>query len=330
MAAALRSTSSAQNQTGATFSVTKPAGATDGDLLVAFQCTAFDLSGAQPVAPSGWTLLDRTLYAANACDLACFYRVVSGDGASYTFNNSVGAMSPSSNVRINCWSGAASAPGTATKNTGSGTFPLALAVTTTAANSYVSGAYGINFSLGTTIDPTPSGLSDQGQLGNSTVAMNSGNVLQASAGSSGDKQADLNASQSWAALLTWIGPSSPAPTAAFSGTPTSGDAPLEVAFTDESTGSPTSWLWEKNDGSGYVNFEGTPTAQNPTEEFAAGTWDVKLTATNAGGSDAEEKLDYITAEAPPAGGGSGMSPGRPLAMSRVGGGTILRHRLGSK
>ena len=89
------------------------------------------------------------------------------------------------------------------------------------------------------------------------------------------------------------------PVAAFSGTPLSGTAPLTVTFTDASTNTPTSWLWEKNDGSGWVNFDGTPTAQNPSEDFAVGTWSVRLTATNAAGSDAETKTDYITADAPP-------------------------------
>lgn len=85
------------------------------------------------------------------------------------------------------------------------------------------------------------------------------------------------------------------PVAAFSGTPLSGDAPLEVTFTDASTNTPDEWLWEKNDGSGWESFS---TSQNPVESFAAGTWDVRLTASNAGGEDAEEKLDYVTAEEP--------------------------------
>ncbi len=97
------------------------------------------------------------------------------------------------------------------------------------------------------------------------------------------------------------------PVADFTGTPTSGTAPLSVAFTDTSTGTPTSWLWEKNDGSGWVNFSGTPTVQNPTESFAAGTWSVRLTATNADGSDTKTRTNYITVAAPAAetpGGGS--------------------------
>jgi hypothetical protein len=96
-----------------------------------------------------------------------------------------------------------------------------------------------------------------------------------------------------------------APVAAFSGTPLSGTAPLSVVFTDSSTNTPTSWLWEKNSGSGWVNFAGTPTVQNPTESFAAGTWSVRLTATNAGGSDPEEKTNYVVVTA--------ASGGHPMA-----------------
>ena len=87
-----------------------------------------------------------------------------------------------------------------------------------------------------------------------------------------------------------------APVAAFSGTPLSGYANLSVTFTDASTNTPTSWSWEKNDGSGYTVFS---TSQSPVESLGLGTWDIKLTATNAGGSDAEEKLDYVTASVRP-------------------------------
>ena len=96
-----------------------------------------------------------------------------------------------------------------------------------------------------------------------------------------------------------------APVADFTGTPLSGAASLSVAFTDSSTNTPTSWLWEKNDGSGWVNFAGSPTAQNPTESFAAGTWSVRLTATNASGSDTKTRTNYITAVAAATGGPGG-------------------------
>lgn len=81
---------------------------------------------------------------------------------------------------------------------------------------------------------------------------------------------------------------SPLVTANFSGTPTSGVAPLTVNFSDLSTGSPTSWSWAFGDG-------GTSTAQNPSHAYAAaGTYNVTLTATNACGSDGETKNAYIT------------------------------------
>jgi PKD repeat protein len=86
--------------------------------------------------------------------------------------------------------------------------------------------------------------------------------------------------------------SPPPPTAEFSGTPTSGDFPLTVSFTDASTGAPTSWSWTFGDG-------GTSTAQNPSYEYTAeGTYAVSLTATNAYGSDVETKTDYITVTDP--------------------------------
>lgn len=77
------------------------------------------------------------------------------------------------------------------------------------------------------------------------------------------------------------------PTAAFSGSPTSGEAPLTVTFTDASTDA-TSWSWDFGDG-------GTSTSENPSHTYtAAGTYTVALTATNACGSDTYTRTDYIT------------------------------------
>jgi parallel beta-helix repeat protein len=82
----------------------------------------------------------------------------------------------------------------------------------------------------------------------------------------------------------------PAPVAAFAATPLSGDAPLEVQFTDASTGSPTSWSWDFNND-GIIDS----TDQNPSHTYTvAGTYSVNLTVTNEGGSDSEVKTDFIT------------------------------------
>lgn len=85
------------------------------------------------------------------------------------------------------------------------------------------------------------------------------------------------------------------PVAAFSGTPLIGLAPRSVTFTDASTNTPASWLWEKSsDGVSWSNFSGTPTAQNPVEIFGGGTWSIRLTATNSAGSNQLVKSNYLT------------------------------------
>jgi PKD repeat protein len=92
-----------------------------------------------------------------------------------------------------------------------------------------------------------------------------------------------------------LGPPPPPvpPTAAFSGSPTSGDAPLAVSFTDTSTGAPASWLWDFGDGT-------TSTLQNPSHTYSdPGTYTVALTVSNAAGSDTETKVGYITVGAAP-------------------------------
>jgi thermitase len=81
------------------------------------------------------------------------------------------------------------------------------------------------------------------------------------------------------------------PTAAFSGTPTSGTAPLGVAFSDQSSGSPTSWSWNFGDG-------GSSTAQNPSHTYTvAGSYTVSLRVSNSSGSDTEVKTGYISVSA---------------------------------
>jgi PKD repeat protein len=79
------------------------------------------------------------------------------------------------------------------------------------------------------------------------------------------------------------------PVAAFSGTPTNGTTPLSVSFTDSSTNTPTSWLWDFGDGNSTGN-----TDQNPVHLYTSGTYNVNLTATNGYGSDYEYKSSYIT------------------------------------
>ena len=89
-----------------------------------------------------------------------------------------------------------------------------------------------------------------------------------------------------------VGPPSP-PVAYFSGSPTIGNAPLDVAFTDSSTGSIDSRSWDFGDG-------GSSSAQNPSHTYTdPGTYTVSINVTGPGGSDTNTRTNYITAELPP-------------------------------
>jgi PKD repeat protein len=79
------------------------------------------------------------------------------------------------------------------------------------------------------------------------------------------------------------------PTAYFVGYPTSGLAPLDVTFSDQSTGAITGWHWVFGDGTTYDGQ--TP----PIKTYSTGLWTVSLTVTGPGGSDTFTRTDYINA-----------------------------------
>jgi PKD repeat protein len=85
----------------------------------------------------------------------------------------------------------------------------------------------------------------------------------------------------------------PSPTAAFSGTPLSGIAPLTVNFTNQSSGNIDTCAWDFGDG-------GTSSScGNPSHEYTtAGVYTVSLDVSGPGGSTTETKTDYITVYEP--------------------------------
>jgi PKD repeat protein len=99
-------------------------------------------------------------------------------------------------------------------------------------------------------------------------------------------------------LIVSTSQATPPPVAGFTGVPTSGSAPLNVQFTDTSTSGPNAWAWDfQNDGT--VDS----TARNPRFTYtSAGTYSVKLTASNSGGSDTFVRTSYVTVAAGPAAG----------------------------
>jgi len=78
------------------------------------------------------------------------------------------------------------------------------------------------------------------------------------------------------------------PRSNFTGTPTTGAAPLTVAFTDMSANA-TAWNWTFGDGS-TVNAS----VQNPSHTyFSTGNYTVALNASNPGGFDTMTKAGYV-------------------------------------
>jgi len=78
------------------------------------------------------------------------------------------------------------------------------------------------------------------------------------------------------------------PVAGFSSNVTTGNAPLSVAFTNASTGSPTSWKWTFGDG-------GISNEINPVHTYTrAGKYTVSLTVKNDVGISILKNPRYIT------------------------------------
>ncbi len=101
------------------------------------------------------------------------------------------------------------------------------------------------------------------------------------------------------AALNCIGGSSTTPNAQFSGTPTSGNTPLSVQFTDQSTAGTGATITNRS----WTFTGGNPassTAQNPSVTYSVpGTYTVSLTVTNSLSlSDNETKTAYITVTQP--------------------------------
>lgn len=80
----------------------------------------------------------------------------------------------------------------------------------------------------------------------------------------------------------------PPPVAEFIGFPTTGSPPLNVNFTDQSTGQVDTWSWDFGDG-------GSSTQQNPIYQYTSvGNYTVSLTVSGPGGDNTETKVNYIS------------------------------------
>jgi PKD repeat protein len=99
--------------------------------------------------------------------------------------------------------------------------------------------------------------------------------------------------------------------AGFEAAPGAGPAPLEVAFSDRSSGAVTAWSWDFGDGTGSG-------AAAPRHVYAQpGRYTVMLTVSGPGGSDSLVQADLVQVQQPAPVAGFECSPGQGPAPLTV-------------
>lgn len=213
--------------------------------------------------------------------------VFGATGATHTVTGSI--VDPTKPFRVTlCWT---DAPGPTTGAPWVNNLDLTVTIgATTYRGNVFTGANSVAGGAADTRNNTESVFLPIGTSGAFTVTVTATNI----AGDGVRNNADTT-DQDFALVIYNGTESALPPTAAFVGTPTTGNAPLNVAFTDQSTGTVSSWAWDFGDG-------GTSTSQNPSHTYtAAGTYTVQLAVSGGAGSDSEVKTSYITVNpAPPA------------------------------
>src|SRR5208283_514399 len=169
----------------------------------------------------------------------------------------------------------------------SGNGPLSVNFTDTSGNSPTSWSWSFGDGAVTTIQNPSHTYATVGAPTTYTVTLVVGNGYSASSASLG------------------IFVTEPSPGAGFSASPTSGNGPLSVNFTDTSGNSPTSWSWSFGDGA-------VTTIQNPSHTYGAvgapTTYTVRLIATNVYGSGTVTQVNYISVTEPGPSAGFSASP----------------------
>jgi len=327
MAAPTLRSSSMRNVNNAnitTVTINTPAGTASGDLLLA-GLEFFVVPGTTTptfTPPSGWTLLRQDNQVVTdtfgKSFFLWYYKVAGGsEPSSYTFTCSVTAYTFGFISAItNAGTPEAHAENESTASSASIIHP---SVTTLGPDRLVFYLAAINSGGGA---HTPAaGFTELFEDNNSNIGdgdRSFGYKLFTAAGATGTFNTTLASSTTNRKVGFTVavpGIAAPPPVANFTGTPLTGNWPLTVAFTDASTGSPTSWAWTFGDG-------GTSSSQNPSHTYAAaGTYTVTLVATNAGGSDTKTRTGYVTV-GNPSGTFTKVVFGDHLKVTDLGGGVI--------
>lgn len=172
----------------------KPTGTLDGHVMT--MALHVDRTTSTVTLPSGWTLIDSVTFASQW--LNTYYKVASGEGASYTITSSPSAFL---NVAIVTYAGVdtTNPVQTHTINTNSSTMATALGLTTTNANTPLIMVASTTGTRSYTASSLTERTDDANNLG-------SFSDVQTAAGASGDKTATISSSATWATQLIALRP----------------------------------------------------------------------------------------------------------------------------
>lgn len=215
-AAAYRSSSTVANDTGTTFTVTKPTGCVDGDLLTAFQATTLG-GGTNPATPSGWTACGISVGFGVGKVFQKFEKPAASEGASWTFNGPGGSpVGNECSVYCICTTpGATASEANGSVGGGTGTTATPAAYTTLVDNELILVAWSMVPGVSADITPHAS-FTALAQIGSASgLRLRAGYKNQAVAGAVADRDATLSESASWGGFLAAI-PPSPLPPAPIS------------------------------------------------------------------------------------------------------------------
>jgi hypothetical protein len=203
----VRSSSANSAASATSVTISKPAGTSSGDLLVAFVDQA---SGSKSFnAPSGWTAYGSTFGGAGVVHLQGFYKIAGGsEPASYTFQQGGAAVNVDMSGVIVAVQNPNGAPQADTTNGGtSASGPSAPSITTQTGNWLLLWAVGAdNGGSSQTGPPSFSSINAAG-TGSSLTSVFS--ATQAAAGPTGTEPGTLTPAANWACEMVAMGPYAP-------------------------------------------------------------------------------------------------------------------------
>jgi hypothetical protein len=248
----------AQNSVASTTSslaITKPAGTTTADVMIA---TVAGAGTTTISAPAGWTLLDDTTASGNGMRVLTYFKIATAsEGASYTFSSSSARNATGGIVTLRGANGVMPIDAVA-EATGASGSAVAPSVTTTAAGDWVLTASSV---ARNTTFTAPAGSTERYDRAGTSTSTSASTFTQAVAGATAAKTAaPANATSPWVAHTIAV-------------------RDAAAAGLSLSVGSATASFSTSLDSGDSSNQWSVPVTVNDTRTSASAGWQVQVTST---------------------------------------------------